>query len=333
MKVNYNLKDRKSFVKALEEITGAKAVYMKLPTYAYRVDYFTVTREGNLTFDDMADSAEIERVLGELGKRGFTYESSEYDNPQPEPEMETEEPLEDCPPQYETPETEIEEALKAEPEEALEKLPPAEEAPESETEKPSEDCHTADEAPKPEIKEAFEEQPHADEVPETEPEEALEELSLEAEAPEPETEHPDSNEGLTVSVPIETVQMENLKNLLASKGRLIKKALGISELPLEITEEQVSFPWFSAVLDADTVRAYTELIEALCRMSREQKRISGKERPVENEKYAFRCLLLRLGFIGPEHKNNRKILLQNLTGSSAFKSGAKKEAAENEISE
>ena len=59
MKIAYNITERKPFVKALEEITGAKAVYMKTPTYAYTVDYFTVTREGNLTFNDMADSEEI----------------------------------------------------------------------------------------------------------------------------------------------------------------------------------------------------------------------------------------------------------------------------------
>ena len=53
---------------------------------------------------------------------------------------------------------------------------------------------------------------------------------------------------------------------------------------------------------------------------------------VENEKYAFRCFLLRLGFIGAEYKTERKILLKNLTGSSAFKSGAKKEVPGDEIS-
>ena len=92
MKVIYNITDRKPFVKALEEITGAKAVYMKTPTYAYTVDYFTVTREGNLIFNDMADSEEIERVLEELDQRGFHCESSEYDEPQPETGCE--EPLE-----------------------------------------------------------------------------------------------------------------------------------------------------------------------------------------------------------------------------------------------
>ena len=37
--------------------------------------------------------------------------------------------------------------------------------------------------------------------------------------------------------------------------------------------------------------------------------------------YAFRCFLLRLGFIGSEYKAERKILLKNLSGSSAFKNG------------
>lgn len=46
---------------------------------------------------------------------------------------------------------------------------------------------------------------------------------------------------------------------------------------------------------------------------------------MDNEKYAFRCFLLRLGLIGAEHKQTRKILLRNLTGSSAFKAGQPKE--------
>jgi hypothetical protein len=60
-------------------------------------------------------------------------------------------------------------------------------------------------------------------------------------------------------------------------------------------------------------------------MARNQKRISAKEKEVDNEKYAFRCFLLRLGFIGDEFKTDRKILLRNLSGSTAFKAGSKKE--------
>ena len=41
----------------------------------------------------------------------------------------------------------------------------------------------------------------------------------------------------------------------------------------------------------------------------------------DNDKYAFRCFLLRLGFIGDEYKIARKVLLRNLTGNSAFRYG------------
>ena len=73
----------------------------------------------------------------------------------------------------------------------------------------------------------------------------------------------------------------------------------------------------------EEVQAYTHFISALCEMARNQKRITVKEKETPNEKYAFRCFLLRLGFIGKEYKEERKILLRNLTGSSAFKGGAK----------
>lgn len=249
MKVIYNLTDRKPFVKALEEITGAKAVYMRTPTYAYRIDYFTVTREGNLTLDDMADSEEIERVLGELDQRGFHSEGAEYDEPQPE--IDCEEPLENCPPAYG--------------------------------------------------------------IPETKPQGAA--------------------VGLTVAIPLEKVKVGNLTSLLDAKGSLIRKALAIPATPIEIGEDQISFPWFSKLPDAETAKAYTHFISALCEMSVNQKRVTAKEKAVDNEKYAFRCFLLRLGFIGGEYKTERKILLQNLSGSSAFKSSEKKEAADDGISE
>lgn len=56
-------------------------------------------------------------------------------------------------------------------------------------------------------------------------------------------------------------------------------------------------------------------------MSKNAKRVTVTEKAVDNEKYAFRCFLLRLGFIGSEYKVERKILLKNLSGSSAFKNG------------
>ena len=60
-------------------------------------------------------------------------------------------------------------------------------------------------------------------------------------------------------------------------------------------------------------------------MARNAKRVVAKEKETDNDKYAFRCFLLRLGFIGAEFKTERKILLRNLVGSSAFRSGQPKE--------
>jgi hypothetical protein len=119
-------------------------------------------------------------------------------------------------------------------------------------------------------------------------------------------------------------QLENLKKLVEAKAPLLKSALLVDDLPIEITDEKVSFPWFSGDIDAEHCGAYTSLITAICKMAKEAKRVTAKEKEAVNAKYEFRCFLLRLGFIGDEFKINRKLLLENLSGSSAFKSGAKK---------
>lgn len=129
------------------------------------------------------------------------------------------------------------------------------------------------------------------------------------------------HQGLAVSLPIDKVNVFNLENLLESKKTLICKALGIYCLPVDVEETRITFPWFHELPDADRVKAYTHFIAALCEMSVTQKRISPTEKIAENEKYAFRCFLLRLGFIGAEYKDEKKVLLENLSGSSAFKSG------------
>ena len=126
--------------------------------------------------------------------------------------------------------------------------------------------------------------------------------------------------GLRWKSPLDKVAVGNLTKLLDAKGNLIRKALGITDLRIEVLEDRVAFPWFSQV-DTDSAAAYTHFISALCEMSRNAKRVTATEKPVDNEKYAFRCFLLRLGFIGSEYKMERKILLKNLTGSSAFKNG------------
>ena len=123
---------------------------------------------------------------------------------------------------------------------------------------------------------------------------------------------------LTIEMPADKVNTGNLQKLLDAKGALIRKALGIDSLAFEIHEDRVSFPWFIDPAP-DHALAYTQFVAAICKMSTEQKRVTAKVREVNNEKYTFRCFLLRLGFIGEEFKQSRKILLSNLDGSSAFK--------------
>ena len=130
--------------------------------------------------------------------------------------------------------------------------------------------------------------------------------------------------GLTIEIPLEKVSVGNLTKLLDATGELIKKALGIEDTRIELKEDRIAFPWFKELPSPEEIKAYSHFIAALCEMALNQKRITAKEKPVDNDKYAFRCFLLRLGFIGDSYKRDRKILLEKLEGSSAFRNGAPK---------
>ena len=127
--------------------------------------------------------------------------------------------------------------------------------------------------------------------------------------------------------------LQNLDALLLSKGRLIRHAFDIREATYTLTDDRITFAWLHGTITDETAKAYAEFISMLCLMARTQKRVTAKEKIVDNEKYAFRCFLLRLGMIGSAYKESRKILLQNLIGSSAFKSGHRKEAGDHAVSE
>lgn len=281
MEIRYNVTGakRKELVKVIADTTGAKAEYKYMPTCNYEIDYFTVTKDGMLLFDDRADSEEVEQVLEAIAAAGFESETQD------------------------TEEAPAEEVLAEE-----ESLSSQEDATETaelmETDATEKGDNNEAEA--------------ANTMEETETTEAEGTSTSEAAS---------ERIGLTVEIPLDKVDVGNLTKLLDAKGGLIKKALGISELPIEVLEDRAAFPWFSELPDTDAVQAYTHFISALCEMSKNAKRVTATEKAVDNEKYAFRCFLLRLGFIGAEYKTERKILLKNLTGSSAFKNGGKKHEA------
>ena len=132
-----------------------------------------------------------------------------------------------------------------------------------------------------------------------------------------------SDNRLTISIPKETLDEQTLTNLdriLENKGTLIQHALQTDSLEYTVTESEVQFPWFTLEQPEDA-DAYSRFLTALIDMAKNQKRVNNKPDTSDNEKYAFRCFLLRLGFIGTEFKSVRKVLLRNLTGSSAFRNG------------
>lgn len=136
---------------------------------------------------------------------------------------------------------------------------------------------------------------------------------------------------LTIEMPLEgftDAALENPDRLITSKAALIKKSIGASALPVERTETTLVFPWFQFGTNPEEIIAYTHFISALCKAAKEQTRVTAKEKAVENEKFAFRVFLIRLGFVGDDYKAARKVLLRNLTGNSAFKNGAPPKAKE-----
>lgn len=153
---------------------------------------------------------------------------------------------------------------------------------------------------------------------------------------------PDDDIGLTIEMPRSTFTdgtLKNLRRLMESKAALIKKALGADSLEIELTDEMIRFPWFESIPEPEVISATTCLIEKMLDTAKNQQRVTAKEKETDNEKYAFRCFLLRLGFIGDEYKEMRRTLLRNLTGSAAFRTEAaknlpsRKETASDEISE
>jgi len=141
------------------------------------------------------------------------------------------------------------------------------------------------------------------------------------------TPQPEAPERLTIQIPLtgfSPEKLDNLCKLVSSKQTLLQKAIGAEALPVAIDGDTISFPWFKVDATPEEITAYTQLVAKLCDTAKQQQRILATDKPVDNEKYAFRCFLLRLGFIGEEYAETRRILLQNLSGNGSHKSGTGK---------
>ena len=67
------------------------------------------------------------------------------------------------------------------------------------------------------------------------------------------------------------------------------------------------------------LKAFIQLCLGMCELAHASKYTSAKPQQQDNEKYALRCWLLRLGLIGDEFKTAREILLKNMMGNSAWR--------------
>lgn len=137
---------------------------------------------------------------------------------------------------------------------------------------------------------------------------------------------PDTADRLTISIPRDTLddtQLAVLRQIIASREPLLKRAFLAENLCIEATDDQIGFPWFGFTQDVDEVNAYTEFVAKLCDIAQRQKRVMPTTADTDNDKYTFRCFLLRLGFIGSEYKAARKVLLKNLSGKYSRISSSK----------
>ena len=90
-------------------------------------------------------------------------------------------------------------------------------------------------------------------------------------------------------------------------------------------DDKVIFDGFGAATDAEAVQTFTKLAAAMNKMALTQKRVQAKDVDDSNEKYALRIWLIRLGLNGTDFKADRKRLMAPLSGHTAFRNDAERE--------
>ncbi len=300
MTVNYNVTGarRKEMTKVISEALGGWEVkYLGVPSCSYQVGDFEIDRHGALIFDDRTDTKLVERVLEALAQAGFECETA--------PDAETDEE-----------EQSVSTSQFAGPYE----MPW------------DEDCNQK-EMTEEEMAAAMAEQDRL--IAEAAAQQAEREQKAELQAEKQEDDFVDQ---LSISLPndLDEHARHNLDAVLAGKATLFKAAFQTESLEYEDANSKLTFPWFkysSQESMGDETNAYMLFLTKLVAYAKEAKRVTVKDKAVDNPRYAFRCFLLRLGFIGQEYKAARKILMRNLAGNSSWKEGHRKEADGHEVSE
>ncbi len=116
---------------------------------------------------------------------------------------------------------------------------------------------------------------------------------------------------------------ENLDRVQKSKDKLLRKVLNtefdkIADTSKLIYENIVSFPLFKSTLNNEAIKSYIQLSQGITNYADRAKTVSEKENLSPNDKFVMRTWLVRLGLIGEECKEARKLLTKDLEGNSAW---------------
>ena len=116
------------------------------------------------------------------------------------------------------------------------------------------------------------------------------------------------------------IQTKDVVEFLQERENLAADLQGLT-----FYDEKVTFDGFGTALDPEHLQTFMKLAAAMNKMAITQKRVQAKSVDDSNEKYALRIWLIRLGLNGDEYKEDRKRLMVNLTGHTAFRSEEEKE--------
>lgn len=342
LKFNRNTEERKTVAARLGELTGMQPFYTRAPRYAYEVGPYTIDRDGDLFVDeDQADADVLTALMNEgLITGGEVVGDADEREPDTEPDgMQEAREIQDGAGESE----EIEDPESTEFDmTASDSISDEDASEESVSEEPQSDG------------------PDTEETDHAAPEDP-EDTDGDAAGEEP----LDMNMNFEIPLGAHTgATLRNLVNLIYSRGPLVNQATGghfeadtglIEALKddrctytranffrsvadyedrhgkslygLTITPETVSFTGFGEAADVDHLRAFGHLAVMMNNQALHQKRIQAKAVDAANEKYAMRIWLVRIGMDGEEFKQTRKILMENLTGHSAFRTPAEAEKA------
>ena len=126
---------------------------------------------------------------------------------------------------------------------------------------------------------------------------------------------------ITIELPAANANEDVLRALIESKATLIKSALGddgLGELLIIFEGDKIAFNWLKFGTDSDAIKAWSAFLSAACKFSKTAKRVTAKDKAVENEKFAFRTFLVKIGMNDASNKDYRRQLLRNLSGDAAF---------------